>query len=148
MLFLQWPGPMDVPLSIPPDKESISCFDLYDEVCWTQSITSILCNLLHAHPVMMPGVAAQLVDPLVHPQTPQDPPVVPPPAGPADPFSMSYAQYEAIIHGQQALQSHQMAFESRFEDFATTTTDSLFEMRSLLRGLSGLSPPHRDTHMG
>ncbi|KAJ8619784.1 hypothetical protein MRB53_028313 [Persea americana] len=87
---------------------------------------------------MIPGVAAPLVDPPVHPQAPL---VVPPPVGPVDPFSMSYAQYEAIIYGQQVLQSRQMAFESRFEDSATTTTDSLFEMRSLLRGLSGLSPP-------
>ena len=133
------------PFPFPLDEESILCSDMYNEVRWTQSITSILRNSQHAHLAMMPGVAAPLVDPPVHPQAP---PVVPPPAGPADPFSMSYAQYEAIIHGQQALQSRQKAFESHFEDFATTTTDSLCEMRSLLRGLSGLSPPHRDTHMG
>ncbi|KAJ8621983.1 hypothetical protein MRB53_030512 [Persea americana] len=145
MLFLQRPGPTDVPLSIPSDEESIPCSDLYGEVRWTQSVTSILHNLQHAHPAMMPGVAAPVVDPPVHPQAP---PVVPPPARPADPFSMSYAQYEDIIHGQQALQSRQMAFESRFEDFATTTFDSLFEIRSLLRGLSGLYPPHKDSHMG
>ncbi|KAJ8622809.1 hypothetical protein MRB53_031338 [Persea americana] len=131
MLFLQQLGPTDVPLSIPSDEESISCSDLYGEVRWTQSITSILRNLQHAHPAMMPGVAAPVVDPPVHPQAP---PVVPPPAGPTDPFSMSYAQYEAIIHGQQALQSHQMAFESRFEDFASATTNSLFEMQSLWGG--------------
>ncbi|KAJ8632740.1 hypothetical protein MRB53_026076 [Persea americana] len=103
------------------------------------SVTSILRNLQHAHPVMMPGVTAPVVDPQVHPQAP---PIAPPPlpAGPADPFSMSYAQYEAIIQGQQALQFRQLAFESHFEDFATSTTDSFFEMRSLLRGLSGLSP--------
>ena len=85
-----------------------------------------------------------MVDPQVHPQAP---PVVHPPAGPIDPFSMSYAQYKAIIQGQQVLQSCQMAFESQFEDFAISTIDSLFEMWSLLRGLSGLSNPHRDTHM-
>ncbi|KAJ8627438.1 hypothetical protein MRB53_020745 [Persea americana] len=144
MLFLQWPGPMDVPFSIPFDEESIPCSNLYGEVHWTQSVTSILCNLQHAHSAMMSGVAAAVVDPPVHPQAPL---VVSPPAGLADPFFMSYAQYEAIIHGQQALQSRQMDFESRFEDFATTTTYSLFKMRSLLRGLSGLSPPHRDSHM-
>ena len=60
---------------------------------------------------------------------------------------MSYVQYEAIIQGQQAFHSRQVAFESLFEDFPTSTRDFLFEMRSLLRGLSGLSPPHRDTHM-
>ncbi|KAJ8624103.1 hypothetical protein MRB53_032633 [Persea americana] len=70
---------------------------------------------------MMPRVDAPVVDP---PVPPQAPPVVHPPAGHADPSSMSYAQYEAIIQGQQALHSRQVAFESRFEDFATITTDS------------------------
>ncbi|KAJ8620013.1 hypothetical protein MRB53_028542 [Persea americana] len=150
MLFLHLADPTDVPLSISPNEEPISCSDLYSEVHWTQGVTSILCNLQHAHPAMMPGVVAPLVDPPVHPQAPPvvPPPVAPPLAGPTDPFSMSYAQYEALLHDQQALQSRQLAFESRFKDFATTTTYSLFEMRSLLRGLSGLSPPHRDSHMG
>ena len=75
MLFLQRPGPTDVPLSIPSDEESIPCSDLYGEVRWTQSVTSILRNLQHAHPTMMPGVAAPVVDPHVHPQAP---PIVPP----------------------------------------------------------------------
>ncbi|KAJ8643880.1 hypothetical protein MRB53_005628 [Persea americana] len=97
MMFLQRPSPTDVALSIPSDKESIPCSDLYGEVRWTQSVTSILRNLQHAHPAMMPEVAAPVVDLPVHPQAP---PVVPPPAGPVNPFFMSYAQYKAIIHGQ------------------------------------------------
>ena len=88
MLFLNRAGPTDVPFPIPSDEESIPCSELYGEVRWTQSVTSILCNIQYANPTMMPGVAALVVDPQVHPQAP---PVVPPPAGPADPFSMSYA---------------------------------------------------------
>ncbi|KAJ8649362.1 hypothetical protein MRB53_002385 [Persea americana] len=63
MLFLHRAGLTDVPLSIPSDEESIPCSDLYGEVCWTQSVISILRNLQHAHPVMMPGVATPVVDP-------------------------------------------------------------------------------------
>ena len=53
MLFLNRPGPTDVPLSIPSDEESIPCSNMYDEVRWTQSVTSILHNMQHAHPAMM-----------------------------------------------------------------------------------------------
>ncbi|KAJ8630268.1 hypothetical protein MRB53_023591 [Persea americana] len=67
MLFLNRPGPMDVPLPIPFNEESIPCSDLYGEVRWTQSVTSILRNIQHAHPAMMPGVAAPVVDPQVDP---------------------------------------------------------------------------------
>ncbi|KAJ8615088.1 hypothetical protein MRB53_034460 [Persea americana] len=46
---------------------------------------------------MMPGVDILVVEP---PLPPQAPPVVHPPAGHADPFYMSYAQYESIIRAR------------------------------------------------
>ncbi|KAJ8644056.1 hypothetical protein MRB53_005804 [Persea americana] len=145
MLFFHQFGPMDVPFPIPSDEKFVQCSDMYGEVRWMQSVQSILCNMQHTHPTMMLGVDAPVVDP---PVPPQAPPILHPPVGHVGPFSMSFAQYEAIIQGQQALHSRSVAFESHFEDFATSTTNSLFETRSLMRGLSGLSPPHRDTHMG
>ena len=94
----------------------------YCEQQWTQSVQSILRDMQNAHHTMMLGVDTPVVEP---PVPPQAPPVVPPPAGHANPYYVSYAQYEVIIHGQQALHAHQVAFESLFEDFATHTTDSI-----------------------
>ncbi|KAJ8633650.1 hypothetical protein MRB53_026986 [Persea americana] len=98
---------------------------MYGDQRWTQSVQSILRNMQNAHPAMMPGVDVPVVKP---PIPPQAPPIVYPLTVHVDPFYMSSAQHEAIIHGQQALHSHQVAFDSRFEDFATHTIDSLFEM--------------------